>query len=111
MMNIIDYLIGNIDRHWNNWGFYVDNKNNKLLNLYPLMDFNKAFLAYDSIDESICLPINSLTNKRISQKDAAIEAVKKVGLNQIKEIDLKWFKDEKTKKMFIKRLELLKSIK
>jgi len=111
MMNIIDYLIGNIDRHWNNWGFYVDNKKNKLLNLYPLMDFNKAFLAYDSIDGSLCLPINSLTNKRISQKDAAIEAVKKVGLNQIEEIDLKWFKDEKIKKMFLARLELLKSIK
>ena len=27
MMNIIDYLIGNTDRHWGNWGFLVDNNN------------------------------------------------------------------------------------
>lgn len=30
MMNIVDYLIGNTDRHWGNWGFLVNNANNKL---------------------------------------------------------------------------------
>lgn len=111
MMNIIDYLIGNIDRHWNNWGFYVDNKNNKTIRLYPLMDFNKAFKAYDSIEGSICLPIHSLTNKRVSQKNAAIEAVMIVGLNMIKKINEDWFEDDSIKNMFFKRLELLESIK
>jgi hypothetical protein len=49
MMNVIDYLIGNTDRHWGNWGFWVDNKTNKVLKLHPLMDYNKAFLSYDKI--------------------------------------------------------------
>ena len=26
MMNILDYLVGNTDRHWGNWGFLVDNE-------------------------------------------------------------------------------------
>ena len=26
MMNILDYLVGNTDRHWGNWGFLVDNR-------------------------------------------------------------------------------------
>jgi hypothetical protein len=30
MMNILDYLIGNTDRHWGNWGLFVDNATNKL---------------------------------------------------------------------------------
>jgi len=111
MMNIIDYLIGNIDRHWNNWGFYVDNKKNKIKGLYPLMDFNKAFKEYDSIEGTVCLPIHSLTNKWVSQKNAAIEAVKRVGLNMIKKIDEDWFEDDKIKNMFYQRLKLLEEIK
>ena len=105
MMNIIDYLIGNVDRHWGNWGFIVDNNNNKLIELYPLMDFNKSFSNYDRIDGAIC----QTTEKRISQRQAAIEAVKKVGLNQIKEIKREWFEDEQTAKMFFARLEVLKN--
>ena len=55
MMNIIDYLVGNTDRHWENWGFWFDNNTGELTGLYPLMDFNKAFTAYDSIDGASCL--------------------------------------------------------
>ena len=29
MMNILDYLIGNTDRHWGNWGFWLDNRTNQ----------------------------------------------------------------------------------
>ena len=50
MMNIVDYLVGNVDRHCGNWGFWVDNRTNKLGKLHPLMDFNKAFHAYDSVE-------------------------------------------------------------
>ena len=32
-MNILDYLTGNTDRHPENWGFYVDNSNNKYTEL------------------------------------------------------------------------------
>ena len=104
MMNIIDYLVGNTDRHWGNWGFYVDNKTNKVEKLYPLMDFNKAFMAYDTVEGSLCQTLE----KRISQKDAAIEAVKKVGLNQKKEIRPEWFTDIQLRQMFFRRLDVLK---
>ena len=43
MMNMVDYLVGNTDRHWGNWGVTVDNSNNKPLRLHKLMDFNQAF--------------------------------------------------------------------
>ena len=104
MMNIFDYLIGNTDRHWGNWGMLVDNGNNKLLRLYPLMDFNKAFLSYDEIDGGICQTVE----ERISQKDAAIEAVKKIGLNMIADIQPEWFEDADISNMFFERLSLLK---
>lgn len=106
MMNIIDYLVGNNDRHWGNWGFWVDNKTNRIGSLYPLMDFNKAFMAYENIDGAMCLPEGG----RISQKEAAIMAVKCVGLNQIKEVERKWFDDICIWEMFTRRLELLKGV-
>ena len=49
MMNIVDYLTGNNDRHWGNLGFWVDNRTHQLLKLHPLMDFNRAFAAYDTL--------------------------------------------------------------
>ena len=103
MMNIIDYLVGNSDRHWGNWGFWVDNRTNKLESLYPLMDFNRAFTAYSDLDGAMCLPENS----KITQKEAALNAVRLVGLNQIKEIDRAWFYDENIWRMFNRRLQLL----
>ena len=106
MMNIIDYLIGNTDRHWGNWGFFVDNKTNKLLKLHSLMDYNKAFLSYEKLSGAR----SQTSEKPQSQQQAAEEAVKIIGLNQIKEVDPAWFDDEQTKKMFFQRLDFLQSI-
>ena len=79
MMNIIDYLVGNTDRHWGNWGFWISTADNRLQTLYPLMDFNQAFQAYQTIDGAKCLT----TEKNMSQKEAAVIGVQHVGLNQI----------------------------
>lgn len=106
MMNIVDYLIGNVDRHWGNWGFIVDNKTNKIDKLYPLMDLNKAFLSYDNLEGALC----QTTDRKISQKQAAIEAVKRIGLNQIKEVERAWFTDQKIADIFFDRLRVLKEI-
>ena len=54
MMNILDYLTGNTDRHWGNWGVLVENQRNKPVSLHKLMDFNQAFHAYDKIEGSNC---------------------------------------------------------
>ena len=98
MMNIVDYLIGNTDRHWGNWGFWVDNRTNRLGKLHPLMDFNKAFHSYDSVEGAKCLT----TKENMSQKDAAILAVKVVGLNRIRPLP------EGLPEMFYRRLDVLK---
>ena len=103
MMNLIDYLVGNTDRHWGNWGFLVSNDTNRLEKLYPLMDFNKSFLAYDTIDGARC----QTSNRKLSQREAAIEAVRAVGLNQIAEINPEWFEDAAQWQMFCKRLAVV----
>ncbi len=106
MMNIIDYLVGNVDRHWGNWGFEVDNATNGLGKLYPFMDFNKAFLSYENVEGAIC----QTTSVKTSQKQAAIEAVQEIGLNQCKEVDRAWFADEKQAEQFFERLSILREM-
>lgn len=104
MMNLIDYLIGNTDRHWGNWGFFADNRTNELTKLYPLMDFNKAFLAYDTLDGARC----QTNAKQQTQREAALEAVRAVGLNQVSEVKREWFDGTTWGKMFWQRLEVVK---
>lgn len=84
MMNILDYLVGNTDRHWENWGLLVDNETNQPVRLHDLMDFNRAFQQYDTVDGANCLTVGK---RYLSQKAAAEEAVQKVGLNQVDELD------------------------
>lgn len=103
MMNVIDYLVGNTDRHWGNWGFLVDNETNLPVKLHPLMDFNKSFLAYDTIEGGRCLT----TEQPMSQMTAALLAVRTVGLNQKKEVLKEWFTNDSACEMFFRRLRLL----
>ena len=106
-MNILDYLVGNIDRHPENWGFMVDNQTNDYISLYPIMDFNQSFGSYDTIDGANC---QTVYPQRKTQREAAIEAVKNIGLHQIAEIDDSFFEgEEEWKTMFFQRLEELKT--
>lgn len=106
MMNIIDYLVGNTDRHWGNWGFFIDNKTNLPLKLHPLMDFNKSFLSYEDVNGTRCLT----TDVPMSQKEAAILGAKSVGLNQIQDVQRDWFYDEAEWNMFSRRMDILKQL-
>lgn len=107
-MNILDYLVGNTDRHPENWGFLIDNRTNEYISLYPLMDFNQSFLAYDNLDGANC---QTVLPERMTQREAAIEAVKQVGLRQIREIDMGIFGDmKKEAEMFQMRLNELKKV-
>ena len=106
MMNIIDYLVGNTDRHWSNWGLLVDNEANKPLRLYDLMDFNRAFQSYDTLEGAGCLT----TTRKMSQKQAAQEAVHKIGLPMTAEVNPDWFVEESIKEMFFKRLGVLQTL-
>ncbi len=105
MMNILDYLTGNTDRHWGNWGLLVDNRNHKPVSLHPLMDFNQAFHAYDTLEGARCQTTQS---RVMTQKEAARIAVEKIGLNQLREIDPEWFAErEREYHMLMRRLEVL----
>lgn len=109
MMNIVDYLVGNTDRHWGNWGMLVCNDNNKPVRLHDLMDFNQTFQAYDDLEGANC---QTMFGEHINQKDAAIQSVKKIGLNQIKEVRQAVFQElPQFYEMFCKRLELLQEEK
>ncbi|MCD8013112.1 MAG: hypothetical protein LUG99_08045 [Lachnospiraceae bacterium] len=87
-MNILDYLTGNTDRHPENWGFLIDNQTNRWIRLYPLMDFNQCFLSYDSLDGAGC---QTVLPQRMTQREAAIEAVRMIGLRQICDVDRRVF--------------------
>ncbi len=109
MMNIIDYLVGNTDRHWGNWGILVDNTDNRPVCLHKLMDFNQAFHAYDQLDGANC---QTGFGKHMTQLEAAIQAVTRIGFNQLREIDRAVFAElPQYRDMFFKRLGILKSIK
>lgn len=108
MMNILDYLIGNTDRHWGNWGFLVDNRTNTPVGLHPLMDFNQAFHGYESLEGANC---QTVLPKVMTQKEAAVEAVRQIGFHQEREIKEEWFIGrEGLYEMLRKRLEILKNV-
>ncbi len=68
-MNLADYLVGNTDRHWQNWGFLFDREG--IRGYAPLMDFNHAF---EGEMETGCLP-ERLRSRSITQREAAREAL------------------------------------
>ena len=105
MMNILDYLVGNTDRHWGNWGLLMDNETNRPISLHPLMDFNQAFQAYDRLEGANCQTVRP---RLMSQKDAAVEAICKIGLNQVRDVDPAWFAGRSAEyEMFLQRLKVL----
>ena len=103
MVNIVDYLVGNTDRHWGNWGFWADNATNRLTKLYPLMDFNRAFGAYDTLEGARCQTAPTPQ----SQMEAALCGVRQIGLNQIAPISDDWFDCADRRAMLHRRLRAL----
>lgn len=107
MMNILDYLVGNTDRHWENWGLLVDNETNQPIRLHDLMDFNRAFQQYDTLNGANCLTVGK---RNLSQREAAMEAVDKIGLNQNCTIDESIFENHKVENnLFKKRMDTLQN--
>ena len=107
MMNILDYLVGNTDRHWENWGLLVDNETNQPIRLHDLMDFNRAFQQYNTLEGANCLTVGK---RHLSQREAAMEAVQAIGLNQICDVESSVFVGyEQYGEMFSSRLEEMTS--
>lgn len=104
-MNILDYLVGNTDRHPENWGFLIDNETNQYLSLYPIMDFNQSFYSYDTLEGARC---QTVLPKQMTQREAAIEAAQEIGLGLVRKVDPALFGEhEPWRRMFFQRLEEL----
>ena len=70
------------------------------------MDFNQCFLSYDNLDGANC---QTVLPERMTQREAAVEAVRQIGLRQVREMDMNAFGSRKKEaEMFCKRLEELK---
>lgn len=70
-MILCDYLVGNSDRHQDNWGFMY-NQDRKITGLCPIFDFDHAFEAKE---EFFCLPLQLLGEPNVTMKEAACRAV------------------------------------
>lgn len=84
MMNLCDYLVGNSDRHQDNWG-YIYNDTREIIGFAPIFDFNHAFEASEL---SYCLP-EQLIGRNILMIDIARQIIKKysIDLAAVSEID------------------------
>ena len=75
---------------------------NQPVSLYPLMEFNMSFQTYDKLDSANC---QTVIPRKLTQREAAIEAVQAIGLRQIRYIDLSIFDGmEQEREMFLLRL-------
>ena len=71
------------------------------------MDFNQSFQSYTDLNGARCQTVG---NRQLTQREAAIEAVKCIGLRQIREMDMSKFGDMKQEaEMFACRLRELKN--
>ena len=77
IMILCDYLIGNSDRHQDNWGFMF-NDNREIMGLCPIFDFDHAFEAKE---EYSCLPLQLLGQNGITMEAAAGTAIKYLELD------------------------------
>lgn len=84
IMNLCDYLVGNSDRHQDNWG-YIFNDNREIIGFAPIIDFNHAF---EAAEQFLCLP-EQLLGRNITMLDMARAVVKKhnIKLTKIAETD------------------------
>ena len=70
------------------------------------MDFNQSFYSYDTLDGAFC---QTLEKRGVTQREAALDAVRRIGLNQIREVDPAVFGTyPEWGEMFQCRLEVLK---
>lgn len=75
IMQLCDYLVGNSDRHQDNWG-YLFNDRREIIGFAPIFDFNHAFEAREN---AWCLP-EQLFQRHITMLEIARKIVKKYNI-------------------------------
>jgi hypothetical protein len=78
-MILCDYLVGNSDRHQDNWG-YLFNDKREIIGFAPIFDFNHAF---EASEHSLCLP-EQLFNKQITMLEISKQIVRKLNIKLTK---------------------------
>lgn len=73
-MILCDYLIGNSDRHQDNWGFMFDD-NRDIVGLCPIFDFDHAFEVKEGYS---CLPLQLIGQYGVTMEEAASVAVEQL---------------------------------
>lgn len=99
-MCIVDYLIGNNDRHMQNWGFYYNSKSTNIISCHPLFDHNMAFKLYGPATREAPSKVLDM-----SVRDAAKLAVSKVKFEMISEVYEEDFPNAVCYKEFLWRLK------
>lgn len=62
-MLLLDYVTCNVDRHYGNFGFIIDNDTQKLVSFAPLYDHNLSCLPYYTEDENLEYYMNDILAK------------------------------------------------
>lgn len=86
-MRYADYLLGNDDRHWTNYGFFMDNDTGEITGMHPLMDHDHAFcndtIISQTFEEDITLEEGALRSLPV-----LLEHGEKIGLTMGKPEEL-----------------------
>lgn len=89
---VLDYILVNTDRHLQNYGYWMNNKNGSIIGLAPLFDFNCALVA-DYFNRNAEDTISQMFNSKDTLYDLAFRYK---SYTKIK-LDLKKFKDLRAK--------------
>lgn len=73
-MQVADYILNNIDRHDQNWGFLMENSSGKLIGAAPLFDHDHAFSGYENV-------MSQTVEQEVSLEEAALEAQRELKLD------------------------------
>ena len=103
-MVVVDYLLSNADRHHENWGYFRDMLNGKILGLLPLYDHNRAFDK--DLQGNGDMPSPLLKNR--SMREAAKQFAEYAGLKAWESIDESDFPDPLAHEVFVERCEELR---
>lgn len=89
-MQIADYLVNNMDRHEQNWGFFMDNDTGKITGFCPLFDHDHAFSDYQNV-------ISQTTEVQMTLKEAAQMAQRelRMDLNRLMRMEQPQFLDDR----------------
>lgn len=102
-MWIVDYLISNPDRHGMNWGFFYECDTMKILGCHPLYDHNNSFDVEFMQNEDA----EYLVDKRMTMKQAAERAMRKVDFHFYREFTRDDFITDRQYKTFMQRAKHL----